>query len=132
MYKFLRKTNHLDSTIRLPTHLQNSQIIVAKNTNFVGSLLYLFYYIKTIMQVQVLMFKQDDPKKCTAAKLVKFGIAKNIRSTLSNTLILDPFADRVILKNDRLVANSVTGIDCSWEFAQETFVKAFSGIHRKL
>ncbi|MBI3623914.1 DUF367 family protein [Candidatus Pacearchaeota archaeon] len=84
------------------------------------------------MQIQVLMFKQDDPKKCTAAKLVKFGIAKDVRSTLSNTLILDPFADKMILKNDRLVANSITGIDCSWEFAQETFVKKFSGIHRKL
>ena len=84
------------------------------------------------MQIQVLMFKQDDPKKCTAAKLVKFGIAKNVRSTLSNTLILDPFSNRMIFKNDRLVANSITGIDCSWEFAQETFVKQFSGIHRKL
>ena len=28
------------------------------------------------MQVQVLMYKQDDPKKCTAAKIVKFGLAK--------------------------------------------------------
>jgi pre-rRNA-processing protein TSR3 len=84
------------------------------------------------MQIQVLMFRQDDPKKCTAAKLVKFRIAKNVRTTSSNTLILDPFAARVILKNDRLVANSITGIDCSWEFAQETFVKKFSGIPRKL
>ena len=78
------------------------------------------------------MFKQDDPKKCTAAKLVKFGIAKDVRNTLSNTLILDPFADKVILKNDRLITNSITGIDCSWEFAHKTFVKKFSGIHRKL
>ena len=84
------------------------------------------------MQIQVLMFKQDDPKKCTAAKLVKFGIAKNVRNTVSNTLILDPFADKMILKNDRLIVDSITGIDCSWEFAQETFVKKFSGIHRKL
>jgi len=72
------------------------------------------------------MFKQDDPKKCTAAKLV------NVRNTVSNTLILDPFADKMILKNDRLIVDSITGIDCSWEFAQETFVKKFSGIHRKL
>jgi pre-rRNA-processing protein TSR3 len=85
-----------------------------------------------IMQIQVLMFKQDDPKKCTAAKLVKFGIAKNVRNTSSNTLILDPFADRLILNNDRVVANSITGIDCSWEFAQKTFVKKFIGVHRKL
>jgi pre-rRNA-processing protein TSR3 len=84
------------------------------------------------MQIQVLMFKQDDPKKCTAAKLVKFGIAKNVRSTLSNTLVLDPFADKMILKNDKLIVNSITGIDCSWEYAQETFVKQFSGMHRKL
>ena len=53
------------------------------------------------MQIQVLMFKQDDPKKCTAAKLVKFGIAKNVRSTLPNTLILDPFSNRMIFKNDK-------------------------------
>lgn len=84
------------------------------------------------MQIQVLMFKQDDPKKCSAAKLVKFGIAKNVRGTTSSTLILDPFADRMILKNDRLTANSITGIDCSWKFAEETFVKKFPGIHRKL
>jgi rRNA small subunit aminocarboxypropyltransferase len=84
------------------------------------------------MQIQVLMLKQDDPKKCTAAKIVKFGIAKNVRNTSPNTLILNPFADKVILKMDRLVADSITGIDCSWELAQKTFVKRFSGIQRKL
>jgi len=78
------------------------------------------------------MFKQDDPKKCTAAKLVKFGIAKNVRNTLPTTLILDPFAKKVILRDDRLVADSITGIDCSWELAQKTFVRHFSGIARKL
>jgi pre-rRNA-processing protein TSR3 len=84
------------------------------------------------MQIQVLMFKQDDPKKCTAAKLVKFGIATSVRNTSSKTLILDPFADKVILRNDRLVVDSITGIDCSWELAQKTFIKKFFGIHRKL
>jgi len=84
------------------------------------------------MQIQVLMFKQDDPKKCTAAKLVKFGIATSVRNTSSKTLILDPFADKVILRNDRLVVDSITGIDCSWELAQKTFVRKFSGIARKL
>ena len=84
------------------------------------------------MQIQVLMFKQDDPKKCTAAKLVKFGIATSVRNTSSKTLILDPFADKLILRNDQLVVDSITGIDCSWELAQKTFVKNFFGIHRKL
>ena len=31
------------------------------------------------MQIQVVMLKQDDPNKCTAAKLVKFGLAKNVK-----------------------------------------------------
>src|SRR3989338_6658674 len=31
------------------------------------------------MNLQVLMFYQDDPKKCTAAKMVKFIISKNIK-----------------------------------------------------
>lgn len=84
------------------------------------------------MQIQVLMFHQDDPKKCTAAKLVKFGIAKNVKNTLSNTLILNPFADKVILRKDSLAVDSITAIDCSWELAQKTFVKKFTGMARKL
>ena len=31
------------------------------------------------MKINLLMFYQDDPKKCTAAKMVKFGLAKNIK-----------------------------------------------------
>lgn len=84
------------------------------------------------MQIQVLMFRQDDPKKCTAAKLVKFKIAKNVRKTTPNTLILNPFAEQIILRNDRKGIDSITGIDCSWELAQNTFIKKFSGIARKL
>ena len=78
------------------------------------------------------MFRQDDPQKCTAAKLVKFGLAKNVRRTKSTTLILDPFSERTILKNDRNLVDSITGIDCSWNLAEKTFTKQFSGISRKL
>jgi len=78
------------------------------------------------------MFKQDDPKKCTAAKLVKFKLATSVRTTLLNTILLDPFAKRTILRADRLLAGSITGIDCSWELAEKTFKKKFTGIARKL
>ena len=84
------------------------------------------------MQVQVLMYKQDDPKKCTAAKIVKFGLAKNIKKTTGKTLILDPFAEKTILPEDKKLVNSITGIDCSWNLADETFSSKFSGISRKL
>ena len=84
------------------------------------------------MRIQVLMLKQDDPKKCTAAKLVKFGLAKNIKKTVKNTIVLDPFAQEVLLPNDQELADSVTAIDCSWNLADQAFTKNFSGIKRKL
>lgn len=78
------------------------------------------------------MLKQDDPKKCTAAKLVKFKLAKSVRTTPANTLLLDPFAEKTILKSDASHVYSITGIDCSWELAEKTFKKKFTGIARKL
>ena len=78
------------------------------------------------------MLKQDDPRKCTAAKLVKFGLANDIHKTSTKTLVLDPFAEKILLNKDKKLINSITGIDCSWNLADETFVKNFSGIKRKL
>ncbi len=78
------------------------------------------------------MFRQDDPKKCTAAKLVKFKLATSVRTTSLNTILLDPFAKRTLLNDDRLLADSITGIDCSWELAEKMFKKKFTGIARKL
>ncbi|MDE1829541.1 MAG: DUF367 family protein [Thaumarchaeota archaeon] len=84
------------------------------------------------MEVQVFMLRQDDPAKCTAAKLVKFGLAKQVRRTVHATMVLDPFAENTVLNNDKHLVNSITAIDCSWELAQKTFVKNFLGFSRKL
>ena len=84
------------------------------------------------MKIQVVMLKQDDPKKCSAAKLVKFGLAKNVKKTSSKTLVLDPFAKKSIMNSDKKLVNSITGIDCSWNLADKAFTTNFSGIHRKL
>jgi len=78
------------------------------------------------------MLKQDDPKKCTAVKLVKFGLANNVHKTSNKTLVLDPFAEKTLLNKDKKLISSVTGIDCSWSLADKTFVKKFTGIRRKL
>ena len=84
------------------------------------------------MQIQVLMFEQDDPAKCTAAKLVKFGIAKRIKHLSGKDMILNPFADEFVLRSDRDLTSSITAIDCSWELAQNMFLKKFVGVSRKL
>ncbi len=84
------------------------------------------------MQINVLMFNQDDPKKCTAAKLVRFGLAKKITSLRSKTALLHPFAADTLLNNKKRTFHSITAIDCSWNKAEKMFQKKYSGIPRKL
>jgi pre-rRNA-processing protein TSR3 len=70
--------------------------------------------------------KQDDPKKCTAKKLSRFGMINLIysfRAIPTGSVILDPFSsmalspiDREIIENRGLVA-----IDCSWVEAEKVF-----------
>jgi pre-rRNA-processing protein TSR3 len=84
------------------------------------------------MKLQVLMFYQDDPKKCTAAKMVKFGLAQNITKIGAKGLVLDPFSEKTLLPKDKFLINSVVGIDCSWNLADKAFSKKFNGIKRKL
>ena len=53
------------------------------------------------------MLRQDDPRKCSAAKLVKFGLAKPVTRTTSRTLILNPFSKKTLLKSDKKFVNSI-------------------------
>lgn len=78
------------------------------------------------------MFYQDDPKKCTAAKMVKFGLAHSIKKVSTKGLVLDPFSEKTLLPKDKTIINSIIGIDCSWNLVEQAFSKKFSGIKRKL
>ncbi len=84
------------------------------------------------MQINVLMFNQDDPKKCTAAKLVRFGLAKKLSFISPRTILLDPFSLNTLLNKEKVNTQSITGIDCSWNKAEKMFQEKFSGIPRKL
>ena len=84
------------------------------------------------MKINVLMFNQDDPKKCTAAKLVRFGLAKKITSLNSKTVLLHPFSANTLLSSEKTKFHSVTAVDCSWNKAEKMFEKKYSGIPRKL
>ncbi len=65
------------------------------------------------------MLRQDDPFKCTAAKLVKFRLAEQIRSIGKHTIMLNPFSHAPVLRKDSQIADSVCAIDCSWEKADD-------------
>ncbi len=78
------------------------------------------------------MLYQDDPKKCTAAKMVKFGLVQNIKKIGTKGLVLDPFSEKTLLPRDKSTIRSIIGIDCSWNLANQAFSAKFAGIKRKL
>ena len=84
------------------------------------------------MKLHVLRFHQDDPKKCTAAKMVKFKIASDVKNTKKNNLVLNPFSEKTLLPKDKSIVRSIVGIDCSWNLVDQAFAKKFIGVKRKL
>ena len=73
------------------------------------------------------MHEQDDPKKCTAAKLVRLGLARRTRLASGRTMVLDPFADQTASRADRARVASLTAVDCSWRLAAGMFKGGRSG-----
>ena len=88
-------------------------------------------------QIYVLQLRQDDPKKCTAAKLVRFRLARplhRIREIPRASVVLHPFASAYLSSKDRgqILAHGIVAIDCSWEKAETVFDTRLPGNGRKL
>jgi pre-rRNA-processing protein TSR3 len=84
---------------------------------------------------QVYMMRQDDPFKCTAAKLAKFRIAEPVKFIRKDAIVLNPFSETLLTRNDAEIAGSVCAVDCSWERADDVakHQRVFSaGIGRRL
>lgn len=66
-----------------------------------------------------LLLNQDDPKKCTALKLLKFGTIKPTRTIQHGMLVLNPYASEAVCRTDLTLVDSICVIDCSWNRAHE-------------
>lgn len=64
------------------------------------------------------MLNQDDPKKCTALRMVKLGLAIRTNSIKRDMIVLNPFSKYVLYKDDVKIARSICVIDCSWNKAE--------------
>ena len=81
------------------------------------------------------MLHEDDPFKCSAAKLVKFKLAEPVKFIYKTNIVLNPFSTIPLTSNDAKIANAICAIDCSWEQTSELSKhrKLFSrGIGRRL
>ena len=74
---------------------------------------------------------EDDPKKCSARKLHRFGYAslvKTMRRLPRHAVLLDPFAEKCVSREDSesACAHGIVALDCSWKTAEKTFQHAES------
>jgi pre-rRNA-processing protein TSR3 len=85
----------------------------------------------------VYQMRQDDPRKCTSAKLCRFLLAKpvfHVSHIPRGAIVLNPAASEVLCPTDRelIRRRGLIAVDCSWEKADEVFARRFPGINRRL
>jgi pre-rRNA-processing protein TSR3 len=82
--------------------------------------------MKKPLRLVVYHANQDDPRKCTAKKLHRFGFAilrKDIRRLPFHAILLDPFAEKSLSHEDVPIAkkHGLVALDCSWKTAEQSF-----------
>jgi pre-rRNA-processing protein TSR3 len=82
--------------------------------------------MKKSVRLVVYHANEDDPKKCTAKKLHRFGFAvlqKDIRRLPYHAILLNPFAEKSLSREDIQIAlnQGLVALDCSWKTAEQTF-----------
>jgi pre-rRNA-processing protein TSR3 len=87
--------------------------------------------------VYVLLLQQDDPRKCTAAKMARHRLAKplfRLKQIPRKSIVLNPFASEILLPQDRRLAqeSGLGVVDCSWEKVQAVFAIGMRGEGRRL
>jgi pre-rRNA-processing protein TSR3 len=73
-----------------------------------------------MMRLFALVEGDDDPKKCTARKLVRFKLIRqveNARRIPAGAIVLNPLAEQAISPADRRRAlrSGIVVLDCSWK-----------------
>ncbi len=88
------------------------------------------------MKLYVYQMRQDDQRKCSAAKLCRFGLAQPIfhkSKIFKRCIILNPKALSIFSPQDKpYLSYGLVAIDCSWKRIDETFSKRFRGLNRRL
>ncbi|MEM2214595.1 MAG: DUF367 family protein [Candidatus Nezhaarchaeales archaeon] len=90
------------------------------------------------IKLYVLMLEECDPDKCTANKLVRFGLVKPLRRLKEvprGCIVLNPLAEDYLSIKDREIAfqRGLLAVDCSWKSVQNFFNNvSIKGHHRRL
>lgn len=93
--------------------------------------------VQSQARLYVYSLEQDDPKKCTSAKLHRLGLVKSLKYASEipkRAILLDPFAVEVLLPSDSEIARiyGIVAIDSSWKKSSEGMFRKYRGVHRRL
>ncbi len=92
-----------------------------------------------IEQARIVVYNahQCDPKKCTALKLKRHGLVREvgrIRFLPKGAIVLNPFAETAFSPADRerILRFGLVALDCSWEKAEKVLLSHVRGTSRCL
>ena len=92
--------------------------------------------IEKFPRVFTFEMRQDDPSKCTSAKMRKLGLARPVTKNAipADSIVLNPSSQIVLIFADRETAltDGLVVIDCSWEKSAPIFQQKFRGQPRRL
>ena len=71
------------------------------------------------IRLGIVLVGDDHPRKCTGRRLVRLGVAREVRLPLrpsERPVVLDPYAKVALTRADlpRALAGGVLAVDCSW------------------
>lgn len=83
--------------------------------------------------INILMYRQDDPNKCTASRIIKFHLANEVKRIPRSSIVLNPYTDRYLKPPDAKMFKGICALDCSWNLASRV-IQASRGFsnNRKL
>lgn len=88
------------------------------------------------VKLYIYLLEQDDPRKCTSLKLVRFKLANpiySVRQIPKGSVVLNPYINEVFSPMDReLLKLGLVAIDCSWKNCKEVFNGWKRGISKRL
>lgn len=92
--------------------------------------------VKGIVKLFVVRLGQDDPKKCTSRKLLKFKLAYpvSLNRIPRKSILLDPTASKTLTARDeaKVRLGGLTAVDCSWKNVNLFLEKRLKGLRRRL
>src|SRR2546425_6115130 len=91
----------------------------------------------SVPRLMVYEFRQDDPKKCTSARLRKFRLLQSLTSMgriRSSAIVLNPTSSRTLSNEDRELVrrDGLVALDCSWNLSKDVFDRNIPGNNRRL